>query len=57
MVRGRVRMVGPSPVVALAPNPESPTRNPEPEPYTGSATVRWENKTMYCITTVFGLSI
>ena len=23
----------------------------------GSATVRWENKTMYCITTVFGLSI
>ena len=56
MVRGRVRMVGPSPVVALAPTP-NPTRNPEPEPYTGSATVRWENKTMYCITTVFGLSI
>ena len=44
-------MVGPSP------RPRTPTRNPEPEPYTGSATVRWENKTMYCITTVFGLSI
>ena len=25
--------------------------------FAGSATVRWENKTMYCITTVFGLSI
>eukprot|EP00126_Sphaerothecum_destruens_P008135 Sdes_comp20101_c0_seq1m13098 len=24
---------------------------------TGSCTVRWENKTMYCIVTVFGLSI
>ena len=23
----------------------------------GSATLRWENKTMYCIVTVFGLSI
>mmetsp|Transcript_22592 Transcript_22592/g.37273 ORF Transcript_22592/g.37273 Transcript_22592/m.37273 type:complete len:114 (+) Transcript_22592:89-430(+) len=23
----------------------------------GSCTVRWENKTMYCITTVFGLAI
>mmetsp|Transcript_25175 Transcript_25175/g.54995 ORF Transcript_25175/g.54995 Transcript_25175/m.54995 type:complete len:114 (+) Transcript_25175:660-1001(+) len=23
----------------------------------GSATLRWENKTMYCITTVFGLAI
>eukprot|EP00735_Rhodelphis_limneticus_P005312 TRINITY_DN17100_c0_g1::TRINITY_DN17100_c0_g1_i1::g.20946::m.20946 TRINITY_DN17100_c0_g1::TRINITY_DN17100_c0_g1_i1::g.20946 ORF type:complete len:131 (+),score=-0.94,sp/Q9Z336/DYLT1_RAT/69.03/7e-57,Tctex-1/PF03645.8/1.8e-37 TRINITY_DN17100_c0_g1_i1:54-395(+) len=23
----------------------------------GSVTVRWENKTMYCITTVFGLAI
>eukprot|EP00126_Sphaerothecum_destruens_P008136 Sdes_comp20101_c0_seq2m13099 len=23
----------------------------------GSCTVRWENKTMYCIVTVFGLSI
>ncbi len=23
----------------------------------GSATVRWENKTMYCVATVFGLSI
>lgn len=23
----------------------------------GSRTVRWENKTMYCITTVFGLAI
>lgn len=24
---------------------------------TGSCTVRWENKTMYCIVSVFGLSI
>lgn len=23
----------------------------------GSRTVRWENKTMYCITTVFGLAL
>ena len=23
----------------------------------GSCTVRWENKTMYCVTTVFGLAI
>lgn len=23
----------------------------------GSATVRWENKTMYCVATVFGLSV
>jgi hypothetical protein len=49
-------MVGPSPVVALPTTP-NPYPSPEPEPYTGSATVRWENKTMYCITTVFGLSI
>ena len=25
--------------------------------YTGSCTVRWENKTMYCIVSVFGLAI
>lgn len=25
--------------------------------FTGSRTVRWENKTMYCIATVFGLAI
>ncbi len=25
--------------------------------YIGSCTVRWENKTMYCIVSVFGLSI
>ena len=24
---------------------------------TGSCTVRWENKTMYCIVSVFGLAI
>ena len=24
---------------------------------TGSCTVRWENKTMYCIVNVFGLAI
>eukprot|EP00898_Chlorokybus_atmophyticus_P003043 jgi/Chlat1/373/Chrsp10S01491 len=29
----------------------------KPFKYVGSRTVRWENKTMYCITTVFGLAI
>ncbi|KAH0519971.1 Dynein light chain Tctex-type 1 [Microtus ochrogaster] len=33
------------------------TKLGKPFKYIGSCTVRWENKTMYCIVSAFGLSI
>lgn len=39
------------------PTPTAPALTPSPLPPTGSCTVRWENKTMYCIVSAFGLSI
>ncbi|NP_001401363.1 dynein light chain Tctex-type 1C isoform 5 [Mus musculus] len=33
------------------------TKLGRPFKYIGSCTVRWENKTMYCIVSTFGLSI